>query len=486
MAAIAPLNYDERRDSSPLNFFGVQNHVGSHPAIWRRWMGTDLVLASLGTGIACFLALHTYSARVYSPRYALWQIVYIVLTLLSLKTVGFYEQGSGLSIQEDLTCIFQATVLASLIFLTIQLTADFRGLPIWFVCSAAIINAGFLVNARHVQRSITRRKVARGEAARHVLVVGGGALGRSLAHTIESNRDLGMVVKGFLDDRCTEESGILGSISDFVDVARAQFVDEILITVPVSRTGILQLMQEARERHICVRVIPPLRQPFPSTIAMDFVGSYPAFTLHSEPAPAISLLLKRIMDILGSCILLILLGPLMLLIALAIKLNSPGPVFYCADRIGKKGRRFCFYKFRTMVQGADALKPTLLSMNEREPEGPLFKIAADPRVTGIGRVLRATSMDELPQLWNVLKGEMSLVGPRPHPVDDFRKYRLEHLRRLNVMPGLTGLWQVTARSDPSFARNMQLDLAYIERWSLWMDVTILAKTVAAVFRADGR
>lgn len=486
MAAVAPLNYDERRDSSPLNFVGVQNHTGGHTATWRKWLALDLVLVFLGTETACFLALHTYAARVYSPRYALWQIVYTVLTLLCLKTVGFYEQGSRLSMKEHVACVLKATVLASLIFLAIQFTADFHGLPIWFVCNAAVINAGFLVDARHVQRSITRRKMARGEAARHVLVIGGGALGRSLAQTIESNRDLGLVVKGFLDDRCTEKTGVLGGISDFVDVAQKQFVDEILITVPVSRAGILRLMQEARERHICVRVIPPVRQPFPSTVAMDFVGRYPAFTLHSEPAPAGSLLLKRIMDIVGSCILLILFGPMMLLIALAINLGSPGPVIYCADRIGRKGRRFCFYKFRTMVQDADALKATLRSMNEREREGPLFKITKDPRVTRIGRVLRTTSMDELPQLWNVLKGEMSLVGPRPHPVDDFRRYRLEHLRRLDVTPGLTGLWQVTARSDPSFARNMQLDLAYIEHWSLWMDVTILTKTVAAVFRADGR
>jgi lipopolysaccharide/colanic/teichoic acid biosynthesis glycosyltransferase len=170
-------------------------------------------------------------------------------------------------------------------------------------------------------------------------------------------------------------------------------------------------------------------------------------------------------------------------IALMIKVASPGQVLYLAKRVGLKGRRFICYKFRTMVSDADRLKDGLRAGNERL--GPCFKIAADPRITRVGQFLRRYSLDELPQLWNVLRGEMSMVGPRPHPLDDFQHYRLEHLRRLDVTPGITGLWQVTARRDPSFQRNMALDLEYIERWSLRMDLWILWKTMFVVLQGNG-
>jgi lipopolysaccharide/colanic/teichoic acid biosynthesis glycosyltransferase len=175
--------------------------------------------------------------------------------------------------------------------------------------------------------------------------------------------------------------------------------------------------------------------------------------------------------------------PLMAVIAMLIKLTSPGQALYRAQRVGLKGRRFSCYKFRTMVSDADELKDGLRAKNERQ--GPCFKLAADPRITCVGRWLRRYSLDELPQLWNVLRGEMSMVGPRPHPLDDFSRYRLDHLRRLDVTPGITGLWQVTARRDPSFQRNMSLDLEYIEHWSLGMDLRILWKTVFVVLRGTG-
>jgi lipopolysaccharide/colanic/teichoic acid biosynthesis glycosyltransferase len=195
------------------------------------------------------------------------------------------------------------------------------------------------------------------------------------------------------------------------------------------------------------------------------------------------MILKRAMDVIGSAIGLALFSPVVLPIAVAIKLDTAGPVHYHTSRVGKKGRKFVCYKFRTMLQNADALKDSLSHLNERE--GATFKIANDPRITRVGRFLRKYSLDELPQLWNVLKGDMSLVGPRPHPLDDYDKYDLEHLRRLDVTPGLTGLWQVTARRDPSFEKNVVLDLEYIENWSLQMDLTILFRTLAVVVAGSG-
>jgi len=194
--------------------------------------------------------------------------------------------------------------------------------------------------------------------------------------------------------------------------------------------------------------------------------------------------LKRMMDVFLSSLAFLFLWPLIVVIAIAVKLESPGPVIYRSLRVGKYGREFDCYKFRTMVAGSDTLKESLGRLNERR--GPFFKIADDPRVTRFGRFLRKYSLDELPQLWNVLKGEMSLVGPRPHPVEDCARYSSEHCRRLGVTPGLTGLWQVLARANPSFEICMMLDLAYIEKWSLSLDCRILLKTIPAVLAGDGQ
>jgi lipopolysaccharide/colanic/teichoic acid biosynthesis glycosyltransferase len=180
---------------------------------------------------------------------------------------------------------------------------------------------------------------------------------------------------------------------------------------------------------------------------------------------------------------LVLGAPVMLAIAIAIRMDSEGKTFYKAHRIGRKGRAFPCYKFRTMVHNADQLKAELEHMNERD--GVLFKIAKDPRITRVGRVLRKYSLDELPQFYNVLKGDMSLVGPRPPMAAEVEQYDLAHLRRLDVLPGITGLWQVEARQDPSFDSYISLDTAYVENWNLMMDLRILARTVGVVLSGTG-
>jgi lipopolysaccharide/colanic/teichoic acid biosynthesis glycosyltransferase len=194
-------------------------------------------------------------------------------------------------------------------------------------------------------------------------------------------------------------------------------------------------------------------------------------------------LLKRALDISVAAPALLFFAPAMALIAVFIKLGSPGPVLYTAMRAGHKGKPFPCYKFRTMVRDADDRKEELRQQNQRS--GPFFKIACDPRVTPVGRLLRRYSLDEVPQLLNVLKGEMSLVGPRPHTLDDVSAYAIEHMPRLDVIPGMTGLWQVTARRDPSFQIGMNLDMKYIRDWSLGMDMRILLKTAGAVLRGSG-
>lgn len=202
-----------------------------------------------------------------------------------------------------------------------------------------------------------------------------------------------------------------------------------------------------------------------------------------ERISATGLVLKRSLDISLSLIACLLLCPFLLVIALTIKLDSSGPVLYASERIGKRGRVFRCFKFRTMVTDAEKLRECVMHLNERE--AVLFKIANDPRITRVGRFLRKYSLDELPQFINVLRGEMSVVGPRPPIASEVKEYKLSHLRRLNVTPGITGLWQVEGRQDPSFDSYVSLDLTYIENWSIWLDIKIIVRTIGVVISGTG-
>jgi len=289
-------------------------------------------------------------------------------------------------------------------------------------------------------------------------------------------------VRGFLDDKKLHDKQVLGRTSDLAELSRLEFVDEVIVASPHDRELTLRVLEDAKQMRLDVKIAPDLFGCVPSG-APKYVGGILLVPLHEEQLPVAGLRLKRVLDLVGAAVLLILLAPLLAALALMVRINSPGPIFYAAPRAGRKGKPFRCYKFRTMVPDADALKGDLRQRNQRE--GPFFKITGDPRITKVGHILRRYSLDELPQLWNVLKGEMSLVGPRPHPLDDFSEYALEHLPRLDVTPGLTGLWQVTARRDPSFQAGMDLDKAYIQHWSLGMDLKILLKTPSAVLRGNG-
>jgi exopolysaccharide biosynthesis polyprenyl glycosylphosphotransferase len=318
---------------------------------------------------------------------------------------------------------------------------------------------------------------------RNVLIVGAGPVGRSVSAWVEQNRCARRQVYGFLDDAMPLGNGVIGRVTDLARMARQGFVDEVILAGPHDSRLTHRVLDEAMRLRLDVEIVPDLFGCKPAACEVGSAGDLPVICLHSERLPALGLIGKRALDVLGAGFVLASLAPLLAAIAILIKLDSRGPVLYCAQRAGRKGKLFRCYKFRTMVSNADHLKERFRRNNERA--GPFFKIAGDPRITRAGRVLRRYSLDELPQLLNVMKGEMSLVGPRPHPVDDVAGYQLEHLSRLDVTPGITGLWQVTARRDPSFQRGMELDRDYIRRWSLGLDMKILLKTVLAVVRGSG-
>ena len=317
----------------------------------------------------------------------------------------------------------------------------------------------------------------------NVLIVGAGRAGREVARFFAEHPESGRQVRGFLDHVPGAALRVLGPPERVAEIARAEFADEIIVALPRNSQLAQRVIWEARSHNLDVKAVPDLFGCEPWDPWVEYAGNVPLITLHREAFPAVSLFWKHAVDIVVSIAGLAFLAPFMLVIAALVRLDSKGPILYSAPRVGKRGRRFQCLKFRTMVQNAGDLKDCLRMQNQRQ--GPCFKIVNDPRITRVGHFLRRYSLDELPQLWNVVKGEMSLVGPRPHPVDDFSRYALDHYRRLDVTPGITGLWQVTARRNPSFQVNLALDLEYIEKWSLGLDFHILMKTLAVVFHGTG-
>jgi exopolysaccharide biosynthesis polyprenyl glycosylphosphotransferase len=319
--------------------------------------------------------------------------------------------------------------------------------------------------------------------SRNVLIVGGGPVARAIARALCHDPLHREFVRGCVDDDLPLSPNVLGRIADLEWLARAEFIDEVILALPGRPEQTREAAEVAFRNHLDIRAVPDLPPgPWPDA-GVDYIGEVPVITLHREPVPSASLLLKRSVDIAGAVFCLALAAPVMAIVAVLIRLESAGPVIYAAERTGAKGRHFRCFKFRSMVANADHLKQDLRSQNQRQ--GPTFKIVDDPRITRVGRFIRRYSLDELPQLWNVLRGDMSLVGPRPHPVDDVNRYELHHYRRLDVKPGITGLWQITARDCPSFELNMHLDLTYIENWSLRLDLQILLKTVRVLLAPEG-
>jgi exopolysaccharide biosynthesis polyprenyl glycosylphosphotransferase len=421
-----------------------------------------------------------------------WQIVpdeylgflalYAVLVVLSCHSQDLYRTVRTRTALDESMAVFKAVAFATLL-LTAFLYISGARLSRIVVLATGVLTLVLLVAWRLTKKRVIERRTAHGVGVTHALIVGAGRVGQALSRYLEENQHLGYVVKGFLDHNHTHDPRRVGRIEDLPALAQAHFVDEVFITIPSERELVKRVALEARRHRLNVKVVPELYDGLAWHAPFEYVGEFPVSVLHREPIPAIGLVAKRAMDLACSAAALAVLSPLLLAIAVLITLDSRGPVFYLAPRAGRKGRPFICCKFRTMVSDADATKAALRARNERV--GPTFKITNDPRITRVGRWLRKFSLDELPQFWNVLLGDMSMVGPRPHPLDDVHEYRLEHLRRLDVKPGITGLWQVTARKDPSFERNLELDLEYIETWSLWLDTKILLRTLPAAVNGTG-
>jgi len=408
----------------------------------------------------------------------------ISLLHAALITLLGYTEGlySGGDLQSQAKAVSKAVVWSSVVLFVAYAMQRAPWTISGLFCAAGLLHFGSL----WVWRWWKTEQEQLGSAeldARNVLIVGAGRVGRRLASYVERHPACGRRICGFLDDEKPLGNDVIGRVSDLALMARKGFVDEVILAAPQDGELTLRVVREAKRLRLDLNIIPELFGCDAARREVEQIGGLPLICVHAERLPAAGLLVKRGIDLLGAGLGLILLSPLLVTIGLFVKVDSPGPVLYLANRAGRKRRLFRCFKFRTMVSDADQRKSSLQHKNERS--GPIFKIVDDPRVTRVGGFLRRYSLDELPQLWNVLKGEMSLVGPRPHPADEFAAYELSHMGRLDVTPGLTGLWQVSARRNPSFDRAMELDREYIRSWNLGLDCRILLRTVLAVVRGSG-
>ena len=464
----------------------------------RRLVRAALWLGDMAAVTAAFLTSYVLRAHALTPLlgpiYPLDIQAPVLLLALPVWTVTFVAAGLYRALPARLDWRETGVVAKATVLATLVLAAGIVGLKLILV--SRVVVAGFVALSLPfvlVLRALVRRFVLNGATRRYVAIAGAHDRAVEAARLLAGHQEWGLTLAGFVaDDTWPAAPGdlpapVLGSDTGLADILHRHVVDQVLIVpspTPVHLARLNALLDRCRESGVMARVALTFVAPGGNHLALERFGGLPLLTYSSAPADELLLGVRRVLDILLATAAVVVLSPLMLLVALAIKVTSPGgPIFYRQTRAGLRGRQFEVLKFRSMVPGAETLKPALEPYNEMD--GPAFKIANDPRVTAIGAFLRRTSIDELPQLWNVLRGNMSWVGPRPVPVEEAARYEPWQRRRLSMKPGLTCLWQVSGRNELSFDEWMRLDLEYIDNWSLWLDAKILLKTIPAVLSGRG-
>ena len=450
---------------------------------------TDILLITLA-----FIA--AYETRIRLQFEKVFYLDFLVATLLLIismlcwTAIGYwfniYEKLDSAHPRVVLRDTFRQCALGaiSLVLAEYMLRLDLsRSFVALFAIYAWVLLCLFRINFARAIGTV-RREFG---TAHFVMVVGSGASARHLGQALEQSADYGVRLMGFLDDEPGQvelsQAYQQYPLSRLPELLREQVIDEIIFAVD---SGKLAEMEEVfllcDEEGVRTRVVVDFFPHVNSQVYLDRLGTTPLLTFSAAPHDEIRLLLKRVTDILLAAAALVLLLPFMLLIALLIPLTSPGPAIFRQERCGLNGRRFVFYKFRSMCDNAEELKASVAHLNQRSTA---FKIPNDPRLTRIGWFLRKFSIDEWPQLWNVLKGDMSLVGPRPAVPEEVEMYQRWQRRRLRMRPGLTCLWAVAGRDALDFETWMKMDMQYIDTWSLALDWKIILRTIPRVLTGRG-
>ena len=461
----------------------------------------DLVLLVLSFGLTTALIVRAegrtplaqfLSMRIKTTNYAIFVLALLICHFV-FSACGLYRSRRLSSRRGEMADVSKATTLSVVCFVAIGSVFSVRMITLSFLALFWVTSTAGLCTFRFLLRVALARIRTHGRNLRYMLILGTNPRAVDFARRISAKQERGYRLLGFVDDDWQglaefKASGfrLVSNYAGLAEFLRRNVVDEVAIYLPFGSF----YRHSAEVASLCE--LHGILMRFNSDIfglkssrwrAEEFDGDYFIAT-YAGAGEGWPLFMKRGLDITISMLLLLLLAPVLIGVALAIKLTSPGPIFFRQERIGLNKRRIFVYKFRTMVPNAEKLMAKLEAHNE--VSGPVFKIKNDPRITLIGRFLRRSSIDELPQLLNVLKGDMSLVGPRPLPVRDYEGFNKDwQRRRFSVKPGITCLWQVNGRSSISFDQWMLLDMQYLDEWSLWLDLKILAKTVPAVLKGAG-
>lgn len=461
----------------------------------------DAVLLNLAFALAYELRYQLQlflpvEAQFFAPfkRYIPLAVLLTIVSLIAYSIGGLYRQRRSRRWLDEIRILINGTAVTMLLVMatTFAATAFLSQLVysrLMFLEAAALI-VFFLAFTRLIQRIVRANLRRRGIGISRVLIVGAGEVGRAVMSTIVGDTELGYTVAGFIDDdpqRGSTDIGrfkALGDVERLPDLLRDMQIDEVIITLPWSQHAeMMRIVRQCEREKVRVRIVPDVFQLSLSRVDVDSLGGIPVLGLREPSLQRGALVTKRIIDLAVTPLIILVSAIFFAIIALAIKLDSPGSIFFRQQRIGKDGRQFDMYKFRSMIQDAAQHQSELSQLNEAQ--GPLFKIRDDPRLTRVGRWLRRRSFDELPQLLNVLRGEMSLIGPRPGTPQEVASYEAWHSRRLEVHPGMTGLWQVSGRSNIPFDEMCLLDIYYIENWSLMLDLRIILQTIPNVLFGNG-
>jgi exopolysaccharide biosynthesis polyprenyl glycosylphosphotransferase len=478
---------------------GTTSRLWMTLAFQRRLQLAGLILADLlSTSAGFYLAYHMrYTIEVggdvigesyvpyttYLPIHALFVVLCVIWNMVR----GGYSFPRGASVANEAVSVFGTGAVVTMSVFTVVSVSQYPASSRLMFIYAWLLASLLCICGRVIVRAALVRLYRAGYGTERVIVVGSHRLAHMVMQLLAQQSHLGYRVLGFVDEEALADFGrfpALGTIEQLPSLISGLDVNRVIVALPAERhSEALWVLDHCRRDGVALAMVPDLFELRLSHLDLDTVGGIPVFRMRDSAIVGWNLALKRVLDIASSGLLLLLTAPLFGLTALAIKLDSPGPVFFRQTRLGKGGTPFTCYKFRSMRDRAEDEIAALMDQNEAD--GAIFKIRADPRVTRVGRLLRRTSLDEVPQFWNVLRGEMSLVGPRPPIPAEVEHYEDWHRRRLEVVPGITGLWQVSGRSELSFDEMVTLDIYYIENWSLKLDLEIALRTIPAVAGASG-
>jgi exopolysaccharide biosynthesis polyprenyl glycosylphosphotransferase len=467
---------------------------------WPRWLlyAVDAALVTIAFFISYYLR---YEVQFIDPvdeanfapfnPYIPYTAIFAVLMLIGNQNAGLYRERRGRTWWDEVFSIGNTATNTALIVMALSFLLRPLVFSRLLIVQAAVLVIVVLGLWRLIMRLIQAEMRRRGIGVERVLVVGAGEIGRSVLQWIVARPDLGYKVIGFVDDnpeRGSSDLGrvpALGSVDNLPHIIERQQVDMVIITLPWQvQRKILGIIRECERKHVRVRTVPDLFELNLSQVQVEMLGGIPLLGLNGETRmPASDRVVKRALDIVLTTLALPFVALIVLVASVAIRLDSPGPIFFAQQRVGLNGKPFRAYKFRSMIENAEELHADLIRQTGEDPRHP--KIINDPRITRVGRWIRRFSLDELPQVLNILRGEMSWVGPRPAVPQEVELYEPWHRQRLRIVPGLTGLWQVSGRSEIPFEEMCLLDIYYIENWSLGLDFQILLRTVPRVLLAHG-